>query len=122
MNKDKQRIAIAEACGYQQLLGDPYRGKAWMPKGWTIEKFIRRGEPAIYVDGLPDYLNDLNAMHEAEKIIFERMKWEQYNHLLKEAAGIAGRMVNYAAHATAAQRAEAFLKTLNLWKDNEKTN
>ena len=48
-----------------------------------------------------DPLQDLNAMHEAEKIL----RIPQYAERL-----------DYCVDATAAQRAEAFLKTLNLWK------
>ena len=52
---------------------------------------------------MPDYLNDLNAMHEAEKVLNDH-QWDDYICQLGHAMG-----------ATAAQRAEAFLKTLNLW-------
>ena len=58
-----------------------------------------------------DYCKDLNAMHEAEKAL-NRYQQSVIYYLMK--------MVGYhtfdSAHATARQRAEAFLKTLNLWK------
>jgi len=56
---------------------------------------------------LPDYLNDLNAMHEAEKVLTPE-QCDSYQHLL-------GMTVNRPWHATATQRAEVFLQTLNLW-------
>jgi len=57
-----------------------------------------------------DYLNDLNAMHEAEKVLTAKQKG-RYAHLL---TGSCGR----AWDATATQRAQAFLKTLGLWKES----
>jgi hypothetical protein len=60
---------------------------------------------------LPDYLNDLNAMHEAEKVLMPNQLTEYGSALMfcerREFAGI---------RATAAQRAEAFLKTINKWE------
>ena len=58
---------------------------------------------------LPDYLNDLNAMHEAEKVIRERA--DRVDSYLDQLDGAMS-----GVHATAAQRAEAFLRTLGLWK------
>lgn len=61
----------------------------------------------------PDYLNDLNAMHEAEKVLGEPKCYEYVDYLPSHYQG----RTNFAlAHATAAQRAEAFLRTLNLWE------
>ena len=133
MDKEKQRIAIAEACGWKfELCNNPTSSyKAWIKDGVWHE------------DGPPDYLNDLNAMHEAwnieppkpftdkfnfqcelawqlELIVkreFEKNpnwprpggldKWEELIWTAKE---------YLIANATAAQRAEAFLRTLGLWE------
>jgi hypothetical protein len=58
-----------------------------------------------------DYCTDLNAMHEAEKVLtFE--DWESYRDEL-------GGSFRGCAHATARQRAEAFLRTLGKWKEAE---
>ena len=100
MSPDKQRIAIAKTCGYTQGVG--MNGLEW----WTNSEGVH--------DEPPDYTNDLNAMHAAEKTIsgpdFETELWTHYLINL-------GKVVNKRrAHATAAQRAEAFLRTLNLWK------
>jgi hypothetical protein len=96
---EAQRIAIAGACGWRK----DKRGLGWLnPSG-------EYSEP-------PDYLNDLNAMHEAEK----RMPascWTRYcQHLARLGKGSV-RFVS--VHSTAAQRAEAFLRTLNLWTDEQ---
>ena len=52
---------------------------------------------------LTRFTTDLNAMHEAEKVLTDH-QWDDYICQLGHAMG-----------ATAAQRAEAFLKTLKLW-------
>lgn len=69
-----------------------------------------------------DYTSDLNAMHEAEKVLDDSKLWDQqkirYYHELSDLFnGCGENTVNYLNIATAAasQRAEAFLKTLNLW-------
>ena len=55
-----------------------------------------------------DYCNDLNAMHEAEKV-FDCPELYECN-LIKVCGGI-----QYMWHATARQRAEALLRTLGKW-------
>jgi hypothetical protein len=59
----------------------------------------------------PDYLNDLNAMAAAESIIIKA--GAQTIRLYEDALQ---KFVANIVFATAAQRAEAFLRTLNLWK------
>jgi hypothetical protein len=119
MTPEEQRIAIAEACGWIEI---PW--EALINPRIAIEKkqFCRDTGPYRCL-WLTDYLNDLNAMHEAEKIKFfgsELVKAE-WEHWLREvlaegrpAFEVAGFEL---AHATAAQRAEALLRTLNLWKE-----
>jgi hypothetical protein len=62
---------------------------------------------------VPDYLHDLNAMHDAETFggaeVIKCMRFWLFR--------ICDEMT--AHHASAAQRAEALLRTLNLWIDNE---
>ena len=57
-----------------------------------------------------DYCNDLNAMHIAEKHLFDTRKDTSYGYEL--ATGECTTMW----HATARQRAEAFLRTLGKWE------
>jgi len=67
---------------------------------------------------LPDYLNDLNAMHEAEKIMSVEQASDYY-WKLKELHPVVDIIPAclWVYHAAAYQRAEAFLKALGLWKD-----
>ena len=79
---------------------------------WAEHCWDENGTETI---GLPDYLNDLNAMHEAEKVL----RPTQVKRFLSElwpimAASKEAELGTF--HATAAQRAEAFLKILNIWK------
>ena len=64
---------------------------------------------------IPDYLNDLNAMHKAEKTL-NPIQAAEYARILTSIAWQSEQPVFAPMTATAAQRAEAFLRTLNLWK------
>lgn len=104
MKLEAQRIAIAEACGWKQTflpnLGDVY----------NINPNV--------VTRMPDYLNDLNAMHEMEKQLDPLGKDGSYEYWLRTVCHIPERESakgRYFYRATASQRAEAFLRTLNLW-------
>ena len=96
MSPDKQRIAIATACGWKRHVDGLgyYQGV----------------HPALMVGrAIPDYLNDLNAMHKAEKIL-------DYNQLRDMEDSVSFRFAVLPFHATAAQRAEAFLLTIGKWE------
>jgi hypothetical protein len=96
MNKEQQRIKIAEACGFEMR-----------PDGY----FRRVGE--VGSRGIPDYLNDLNAMHEAEKSLTKEQRREYVRTLFQTTN------TDWDSHcATAAQRTEAFLRTINKWTTN----
>ena len=101
MTDEQINGAIAKACGW----------KAVCVEFGRIQAFDNGAE--LRPD-LPDYCNDLNAMHEAEKMLkgYEQIAtyvwhlenrsgdWSTYEHLM-------------ATHATARQRAEAFLRTMD---------
>jgi hypothetical protein len=90
MTPEQQRIAIAKKCPFVEWNGDaPF----WLDARGSIIRF--------------DPLNDLNAMHEAEEIINQRDLRVEYMEALDDLACQWG-----LCHATAAQRAEAFVLTL----------
>lgn len=105
MDKNKQQIAIAEACGWRLTETD-----ITYPNGLKIEYHPPEYVREVFSKVVPDYLNDLNAMHEAEKTIKGKRIWGDYKYQLLL-------MPIEELHATASQRAEAFLKTLNLWEE-----
>jgi len=126
MTPEKQRIKIAEACGWILNPECDFLGKAF-PQCWTHDDY----NMVFHDYELPDYLEDLNAMHKAEKVLTESQQSEFADRLnsLHEVAdltypdpdkqGFRKDLFSEAfhlIHATAAQRAEAFLKTLNLWE------
>jgi hypothetical protein len=115
MKEIEQRITIAKVCGWTQSDVD-----YWIsPSG--IEYQVMHGYQT-YKDGsdiLPDYLHDLNAIHEAEKILEDNQRMHfrgELVEMMRPKYGFESACL-LAIHATAAQRAEAFLRTLNLWKD-----
>lgn len=66
---------------------------------------------------VPAYLKDLNAMHQVEK----KAPNEYWSELAKVTDSWIhsniSLMIERVAHATAAQRAEALLRTIGKWKD-----
>lgn len=98
MSPEKQRIAIAEACGWAHA---------------SVEPFAH-----------PDYLNDLNAMHEAEKVLTEEQA-EMYAEYMDDFVkpcflynyDTPYRGIFQIMHAPAALRAEVFLRTIGKWED-----
>jgi hypothetical protein len=118
MNKEEQRIAIAEACGWKRSDLRP----SWChPDNWSMAK---NGSYEVWVsrDKLPDYLNDLNAMHEAEKMSLSgSTAWLEFAVNLmrvleaEQMSELNG--MTCILQATARQRAEAFLRTIGKWKE-----
>ena len=103
MKPEKQQIAIAEACGWTDL---QIRGQ----KGIEENLYGRHPTRPIHTNA-PDYTEDLNAMHDAEKVLTSA-QIAPYIDSLEE---INERWAT-PAFATAAQRAEAFLRTIGKWE------
>lgn len=99
MSDDEIDKEIAEFCGWklEPLAGREFNG---IPVMVWVRPDGERGFP------IPCYSADLNAIHEAEKLLADR--WDGFhfrNHLCNN------------IHAAARQRAEAFLKTIGKWRD-----
>ena len=111
MTPEQQRVAIAQACGWKTQV------ESW-PKGNKTTWLDPSANQVCGQTFPPDYLNDLNAMHEAEKAL----TWQQHLTFRKQlwdlviTLGPEDTWDRQFISATAAQRAEAFLRTLNLWK------
>ena len=117
MNKEQQRIAIAEACGWTaEQDSNGYWRAVNKKNGNAVELWL--SEQNVWSVGIPDYLNDLNAMHDAEQYLFKDVhQWRYFINNLRDATGEDPFLA--VAHATAPQRAEAFLRTLELWEEEE---
>lgn len=129
MNKEQQRIKIAEACGYKNVHAlNKWKEGGAMSDGTLVGDLGTMSK--VYV---PDYTSDLNAMHEAEKVLDLDQSYEYGQALamiVREPENIAfkekparkfplnGWGHFHVAHLTAFQRSEAFLKTLNLWTES----
>lgn len=112
MTPEAQRIAIAEACGWNHIcrfdmvsVGGKKSTNGQPPEGGDLIP-------------LPDYLNDLNAMHKVEKVLKGEQR-NKYWELLCLTVPLSGDNSTNAWAATAAQRAEAFLRTIGKWEDDK---
>ena len=94
MTPEAQNLAIAEACGWKYL--PTHEDYPWDTPD---------GDEEV---SCPSYTIDLNAMHEAEKVLKGGQRADYIDNLSLLVAPYM---------ATAAQRARAFLRTLNLWED-----
>ena len=82
----------------------------------AISAFMRMDEEDCYCQKCrPNYCNDLNAMHEAEKHIPDSITYI-YGNKIGEVTGAEDSLCLSFYSATARQRAEAFLKTLGKWE------
>jgi hypothetical protein len=106
MTQQEINIAIEEELGFTIAYGE----------ACVIEPDRKTGEPNI-VDHRPlrDYYNDLNAMREAEHVLTAETQ-EEYMRILQELTFSRDGDWGF-CHATAAQRAEAFLRTLGKWEN-----
>jgi hypothetical protein len=94
MTDEQINLKIAEVCGW------------FYYDGWN------------HPDGrntLPNYVNDLNAMHEAEEHIPDSIAYV-YGNKIGTVTGAEDSLCMSFYCATARQRAEAFLRTLGKWK------
>ena len=102
MSPESQRIAIAEFLG-------------WKLAGRVMDKLLMF--PPEHGDWAhpPDYPNDLSACADFEAHLTDA-QWQIYAlHL----GPLTSSRVKHYIGATAEQRCGAFLRTLNLWKENQ---
>lgn len=115
MTPKQQRIAIARFCGWNVVSAV---GK--------LPIWVSRKDHQTIV--LPDYLNDLNAMHEAENKLTDSQHGDFTVHLhaivaSKEELHEWNKNRVYCderrryVSSTASQRAEALLRAIGKWKD-----
>ena len=101
MTDEQINTAIAEACGWRWDQGYRWKDSSGLSAfAWDI----------------PDYCTDLNAMHEAEKTLSETNMFVMAHYIER----FVSRHGQHYFHATARQRAEAFLRTLGKWEEATK--
>lgn len=110
MSNEEMDRAIAGYLGADCMTGS--RFATWpVQAGEMLRKITVHVAQSDERDGrlfaqIPHFSTDLNAIHEAEKLLTDH--WDGFhfrNHLCNN------------IHATARQRAEAFLKTIGKWRD-----
>ena len=108
MTNEQINIAIAEACGWNpppEAMGNMTHGGG---KFLSSEEWRKAH--------IPNYCKCLNAMHQAERTISDPQLWAEYqSYLSSDVMGSVG----WICHATATERAEAFLKTIGKWKEQK---
>lgn len=138
MDKEKQRIAIAKVCGKNTtafrffwkredddhwfesphyITHENAEGARIKESSWSNTKPVEEIESG---QNVPNYLNDLNAMHEAEKILDSSHLTAYWHYLFdvnrRYQGSILAPSVIYMITSTAEQRAEAFLRTIGKWE------
>ena len=137
MTPEEQRIAIAELCGWSRQRERIYEEDEF---GTWKHRLGSKGEYLYWWrytkpngetftsehNAYPDYVNNLNAIHEAEKLLIGNISLLQseYTAIICELTGISDRFMEECYHksiravcfAPAKVKAEALLKTLGHWK------
>ena len=112
MKPEHQRVAIAEACGWTEI--EPCTCCDGVSRAYEPT-------PGAHKKHLPDFYNDLNAMHEAENIL-NADQMVSYDYHLDRVVGNGRQGLNieyFLWSATASQRAEAFLRTIGKWEESK---
>jgi hypothetical protein len=94
MTDEQINIAIAESLGWKLLANNR----------WT--------RPCGFYADLPNYTADLNAMHEAEKVLTAEQRRSYVNCIFN----LPVSECESNTFATAAQRAKAFLRAIGKWE------
>lgn len=114
MSPTEQQLAIQEMCGWKRTRNG--NGKHWNHPN-PNQKATVRYKPW-------NYLTNLNAMHQAERVLQAQNRyWPDYIYELSQLfppllKGEDKTNWSQMCHATAAQRAEAFLRAVKKWRDS----
>ena len=114
MKPELQNAAIAEASKWKGIHGstDPVGYEGYNPSTGVLMR-------------IPNYTGDLNAMHEAEKVLHAMNDWRLVRNYFANISPNLNAEDSLDSddwklrHATAAQLARAFLETLGLWVEEE---
>lgn len=106
MTDEQINAAIAEACGWADIIEHPEFGLM----GVAQDTHGCR-------TGIECYTHDLNAMHEAEKVLKGHNQIHTYVWLLANRNDSETHSKLTEVHISARGRAEAFLRTLGKWEE-----
>ncbi len=129
MTERAQSVAIAKACGHKRESkrfkmadGKYVTGYRWTCvhhgggfHGWGWQQTKENADFDLVC-----YPRDLNSMHEAEKVLERKHLTVEYGNRIRDFSIAPKTKSRYGLiHATAAERAKAFLETLGRWDDSE---
>ena len=109
MNDGQINTAIAESMGWTDIRPS---------EKWGLEGRHRDITRGSLLCDIPEYIEDLNAMHE----VTQTLSASQQARFVAELSRVVGGkddymdMRIYMIHSTAAHRAEAYLKTIGKWE------
>jgi hypothetical protein len=115
MTQEEKRIKLAEVGGWRK---SPVT-KKWIHKSAETDRYFNAAWRSE--SDLPDYFNDLNAVHKLEQQTWSKelnLRDDFCDHLaliIDPVHGYRGLKATDALQANAAQRAEALGLTLKLW-------
>lgn len=118
-NDNEINVAIAKHLGWKDVGKiDPFRG---ISPQWENVTAFEGGSFDAPIWDIPDFVNDLNAMHEAELSLYkDPLLPKKYTQILKSVicaeAGVKKARMDFdiCITATARQRAEAFCRTIKI--------
>jgi hypothetical protein len=122
MTPEEINIAIAESVGWSRAIIGTQSKSDPIPRGWRTPKGSERTK-------LPDYHHDLNAIHEVVCGLTDEQFLRYVPHLKRvtdamidcyaDSIYIERHLTDYRVmhQATAAQRCEAYLRTIGKWRD-----
>jgi len=119
MTPEQINATIAGACGWVVAFPPNEPPHPQTRKGGILLPYYvvhkTTGERLMY---FPNYHGDLDAIHGAEKVLLRHGPRSEFLTYCNALVSICGSWSD-ALIATAAQRSEAFLKTLGLWEEGK---
>jgi DNA-binding protein Fis len=114
MTQEEKRIKLAEAGGWKRIPAETVGAAAKLFYGDIWWRDAENNTIAC-ADQLPDYFNNLNAVHELEQWMFQSYETLEGAERLSLYTKLLCKL-EHPLFATAAQRCEAIGLTLKLWK------
>ena len=117
MSPEKQRIAIAEACGWDF---DPSQAREWGSRGKWVS--APNGAPSlVFKHSIPDYPNDISAMFRAFGKLGRHweIKQAEDGYVCRIQFGRSNADITVAGLELAPVMVEAFLRTVGKWEVGE---
>ena len=124
MNNDSIKIAIAESTGWEWMRVDESPWFSWFLNGERKTIALEEYQKNVSLGKLPDFCGDLNVMAQTCQTVSETGHYKFLGHLYSIMRGevtdhgdnkFSAFNVAIMVHATARQRAEAYLKTIGKW-------